>query len=318
MKSIIERIRSAFRKQKRNIIIGINALNLVVIVTSCSLTGCSQTAKVETEAFQTTAVLPEKIYNEPIETSTETSTETATEMPTEKTGEEATTLNLTAETVDIQIPGMENSYTFIYLSDLHIVVENSQINDDCVDTVKERYKSFVNNDGITAAEQWQLLPDIVNEFDSDAVLFGGDMIDYASDSNIECLRNGLSKITRDYIYVRADHDYASWYNDLEEEYVKKLHETVDPEKEVFLLEYSDLCIVGINNSTSQITNTALTELQRIFSIGKPIILLTHVPINSLVDNTLEEKSYSAWGNRNLSWGKDAIIFRMIIPKFFWK
>ena len=38
--------------------------------------------------------------------------------------------------------------------------------------------------------------------------------------------------------------------------------------------------------------------------GKPIIIVTHVPLHSEVDSTLDEISRAIWQDRNLSWGPD--------------
>ena len=72
------------------------------------------------------------------------------------------------------------------------------------------------------------MPNKVNELNPDLVVFAGDMMDFTSFSNVEILKKGMSKINNDIIYVRADHDYANWYNNaFPQEDVKKLHRSID-------------------------------------------------------------------------------------------
>ena len=67
-----------------------------------------------------------------------------------------------------------------------------------------------------------------------------------------------------------------------------------------------LCFLGWNNSTSQLSAEAaqqiLQELDRARENGEPVILLTHVPLESRTDGELAELSGQVWGDRALMWG----------------
>lgn len=62
--------------------------------------------------------------------------------------------------------------------------------------------------------------------------------------------------------------------------------------------------LGWDNNTSQMNSDILEKVTLVFEQNKPIILLTHVPIDSLVDKSLGELSMSGW-DRNLTWAEDA-------------
>ena len=212
---------------------------------------------------------------------------------------------ISIENVDVKIPNLCRSYTFVYLSDLHIIKANSEVAEEHVETVNDRQDNmFITTSGVKAADIWESLATYINDIEADAVLLGGDMIDYASASNCKSLADGLGKIKQPILYTRADHDYAGWYTEASEEATEKLQKTVMETSEIYTIEYDDMCIVGIDNSTQQISKKALKKLKCILEKKKPIILITHVPVESMIDKTLGAKSQERWGNRKLLWGLD--------------
>ncbi len=213
-------------------------------------------------------------------------------------------LGLKEEKVDIRIPGLKKRYKFVFLSDLHILVENKEVSTESLEEVRARRELFCTEKGMYSARLWKKLPDFINSMDVDAVLLGGDMVDYASTSNLKCLKRGIKKIKAPVVYVRADHDYEPFHcRGLSKKKMKRLHQSMDGYPGISLLEFEDLCIVGINDSTKQISKKQLKQIQKIFAKEKPVILLTHVPLNSLMDTSLEKASKEAWQSRALVWGK---------------
>lgn len=135
------------------------------------------------------------------------------------------------------------------------------------------------------------------------------MIDYASKANIESLKNGIDQINVETMYLRADHDYGRSYNpNLTTDYITQLEKSIDENLEVYCKDLGEILIVGIDNSTSQISDEALAKLKEIFTNGKPIILATHVPLNSKVDNNLAEESKKVWQDRNLTWDETGTTY----------
>jgi len=211
---------------------------------------------------------------------------------------------LDEERVSVHIPGLKNQYKFIFMSDLHIIVENHEISKENLENVRERREQFRTEDGRYAADLWKELPELFHSWNADAVLLGGDMIDYASTSNIECLKEGIDKMDRPVLYVRADHD-SEPYNceGLDKKEMKKLHQAIDGYEKISLIEFQDLCVVGINDSTRQISKGQLEKFREIINLGKPILLLTHVPLAPKADISLLEESRKVWQDRALVWGE---------------
>ena len=102
----------------------------------------------------------------------------------------------------------------------------------------------------------------------------------------------------------ADHDFRAIWSSMEQEAIDELYSQINGRQEVVFMELDELCIVGINGSTWNVSETVVEQMEDIVQIGKPIILLTHVPLQSMVDTTLSEKSKEVWQDRALIWGED--------------
>ena len=206
----------------------------------------------------------------------------------------------------IRIPGIKDSYRLLVINDLHIVeTETDQkIPKETKDEIQARYESFADTSGVASREQWEWLSDQIQDYDPDAVVLAGDLVDFYSPENLETLKDGLDKIEAPVIYTRADHDYGTWYIEEDRKTVKKQEAAICDNSRVILQEFPDFLIVGINNSTSQMTKAGLRALKKIWAKEKPVILITHVPLDSLTDRGLYEESKKLWGDRALLWGKD--------------
>ena len=213
---------------------------------------------------------------------------------------------LNIEEVHIHIPGLTQTYHFLWVSDLHIVIDNEEIAEENHETVAGRQTSWaIRPDGKQAVDWWaEELAEQINSASPDAILFGGDMLDLCSEATVEKLKEGLSKITVPYIYIRADHDSQPYWTILNNEEAKALQDSVCGNDAVFVFNYPEIIILGINNSTFQMSEAAVEQMKEIAAREKPIIVVTHVPYDSVVDRSLDETSRAVWQDRNLSWGKD--------------
>lgn len=210
----------------------------------------------------------------------------------------------------ISIEGLQSDYKLCFVNDLHIIVPDEDVSNENKETVQERQDNFFKTiAGERSFELWKRIPKKINELNPDCVILGGDMIDYASKANIESLKNGIDQINVETMYLRADHDYGRSYNpNLTTDYITQLEKSIDENLEVYCKDLGEILIVGIDNSTSQISDEALAKLKEIFTNGKPIILATHVPLNSKVDNNLAEESKKVWQDRNLTWDETGTTY----------
>ena len=212
---------------------------------------------------------------------------------------------LKTEEVEVVIPGLTEEYHFLFLADLHIITENDEISPVELENIQSRLLWSSVSAEATAAGYWDMLPDILDSCNADAVLLGGDMLDFCSTSNIACLKQGLDRLVTPYMYVRADHDiYPFWCEGIMEDQCQTLHNEIDGNQECWYMELPEFCVAGLSNSTDQITESGLQQMKEILSKGKPVILLTHVPYKSLIDDSLQKASKKVWQERALVWGED--------------
>ena len=104
----------------------------------------------------------------------------------------------------------------------------------------------------------------------DAIIMTGDICDKVSHTNLKILDECLGKVDKPWIAVCGNHDLAA---DIPEGY---LYTSI--KAPVQSLDMGDLIIVGIDNSQRQVTADQTAQLREVLSLGKPVIVILHVPI----------------------------------------
>jgi len=217
---------------------------------------------------------------------------------------------LKAEEQYVRIPGCQREYHFMVVNDLHINIFNDEIREDVAEQVRQRHElEFVDSDGTKAHDLWNKIVKTANQMELDGVILAADMIDFYSEANVACLREGCQKLKVPFMLLRADHDYTDGYvQETSWDVIDQAHKTIDSHEDVMVLEYDECMIVGINNTTSQLTETALGKLEDLFAAGKPIILVSHVPFASLVDSGISDMSKEKWNGLELLWAYNGFPF----------
>ncbi len=207
------------------------------------------------------------------------------------------------KTVNVKIDGAAKT-KILYVADYHICIPDGEVAESDLETVKQRSGGlFMNSKGEKSADRWEKFAKDLDAYGADLIVFGGDMADFSSEANLDCLKKGLDLLETPYMYIRADHDSEPYYlNGTTKETCRERHNALCPNDAVMSVEFDGFTVVGINYSTSQMTKEGLDEFKRIAATGKPILLMTHVPLESRVDFSLSTKSLENWGNRELFWG----------------
>lgn len=204
----------------------------------------------------------------------------------------------------IYIPGLTEEYRLAFLADMHIVEESGDVPEEEYETVAQRKELFQSADGTDSADMWSEMAGMLDGLGADAILLAGDMVDFASDGTLACLQEGLEKLETPWMYVRADHDYGVWYTTMDKKQAKALHKELDGAENVVSMDLGEVLLVGVDNNTSQISKKTLKKVKTLFSMGKPVILMLHVPLESRIDDELNQKSKEVWQDRALVWGED--------------
>lgn len=196
---------------------------------------------------------------------------------------------------EITIPGVEGEYEFLFLTDLHLAVKTRE-DVGIYGNADDRIKGFSNAKGTVSSKHLPQWISYANKREIDAVLMGGDIIDYYSDANAEYLYRYMEQLEMPYIFTLGNHEWFSpWDEDVSEESV--LYELFQGRNEAFqILEYKDFVICAIDNEAYDVSEQSLAAMREWLNANsdKPMILLAHVPFYTEQNRSLLETSVSLW------------------------
>lgn len=210
--------------------------------------------------------------------------------------------NFRTEEIVVEVPGISEEYTVAWVSDLHMVTDHGtapDVLDTDIDAVKARYDFFVTADGVHGEDLLPGIIDFLNYGMYDGIIFGGDMLDYCSVSNMNLLKSEFKRLDKKVpvLYIRADHDYGFWYGGdaFTETDAENMHKEMDDGDDLNekYLDFGEFVIIGVNRSTKDMMPEQYDILEEMFARAgdKPVIVATHVPYASQVDDTNDVSLY---------------------------
>lgn len=214
--------------------------------------------------------------------------------------------------ITVEIEGLDRGYDIAFVNDLHLITDSEpgDVLEENLPVVRERYDTFsVTPEGVHAEELWPEIIKFLNYYDFDAIIFGGDMLDYCSHLNMSVLEEGFDglKYPREQImYIRSDHDYGGWYGGsvfTDTDGFIAQSKLWDGDESTGCIEFDEFMIVGVNKSYQNFSEERLSFLKEKLGAGKPVIVASHVPFYSEADKSLEETSMEV-RNRIYYWNKE--------------
>lgn len=197
---------------------------------------------------------------------------------------------------ELVIPGVEGEYEFLFLTDLHLAIKTREDAGPYGDA-QERINAFSNAKGTVSAKQLPQWISYANKQQFDAVLMGGDMIDYYSDENAAYLAGHLKQLKMPYLFTLGNHElFSPWEEEIPQDSV--IYELFQDGTGAFqVLEYEEFVICAIDNEVYQVNEASLAEMEAQLSQNpeKPVILLAHVPFYTEKNKSLLETTMSVWG-----------------------
>lgn len=188
--------------------------------------------------------------------------------------------NLT--TYHIQIPGVQKTYRFLYITDTHILLPEENDGQQIFEYATSRLNTF-SQDGVPpSSDQFPGWIRYANTKGFDGFLLGGDIIDSPTLSNLSYLGSTLEKVNIPYLYTLGNHDWTFPWEYMTEggsvKYLPLLAPYMNNNTSIHSMEYEDFTIVSVDNSSNQINPSVLEEYRKILGKGKPIILMLHIPL----------------------------------------
>lgn len=195
------------------------------------------------------------------------------------------------DTRTVTLNGLTKEYDFLFVSDTHVIVPGQQDTAEVLELGNSRMYYFTNSSGMNSEEQFPYWIQYANNHQVDGILMGGDIIDYPSESNVAYLKENLKELTVPYVYALGNHDWTYPWDTATQEYRPMFDELVDGSAAAHYMEYDDLVILAVDNSTYQVTEEALPVVKQALSKGKPVVLMMHIPIQT---DSLLKKCMNGW------------------------
>lgn len=187
--------------------------------------------------------------------------------------------NITEEILVVE--GLTQDYDLLFLTDTHMVVSSSDDTEQIAANAAERGLQFKDAEGISSALQFPAWMEYAAEQQVDAVLLGGDIIDFPSKGLLEHLQKNLDTLEMPYIYTPGNHDWTYPWEYMTEkgkaEYLPLLEPMMQGNTVIQRLDIGELTIVAVDNSAGQVNGAALETYGEILAEGRPTIVLVHVP-----------------------------------------
>jgi len=207
----------------------------------------------------------------------------------------------------VTVPDADRTYQFVILNDLHLIADSEEIlPEKRPDALARRDELFLDGEGNRSADIWPALAAEVDKMGTDGIIIAGDLLDFCSGAGISLVREALSGMKTPFMYLRADHDVGNWNTGEEKKKIRAAERSLCDNSPVLTMDFPAFTLVGINNSTSQITEKGAQILKPLLSGDhKPVILFTHVPFEPLEDAGLSAASREVWQDRSLLWGENS-------------
>ncbi len=198
---------------------------------------------------------------------------------------------------EIIIPGFEGEYELLFLTDTHAVIQDETDSDQIAENGSLRAQEFVNAEGASSKQQLSDWMDYAVEEQVDAVLMGGDIIDYPSEPSIKYLDEQLGKLTMPYLYTIGNHDWTFPWEYMTETGEKQYRPLLAPymgeNTYIGTWETEDLLVITVDNSSGQIRPEALELYEELLQTDKTVIVMLHVP---LMTQSVLGKAKEVWSS----------------------
>ena len=207
---------------------------------------------------------------------------------------------------EINIDGLNSEYKFLFITDSHVINENREDLGWFGSTDK---RGFKDSNSISSADNFPLWISYANNHKVNALIMGGDIIDYLSNNNVRFIKSKLKSLKTQWIYTLGNHDsYIPWKNRFNNKNNGLSQLLIKGDYEVQVLDEKEFFIVAVKdyatNGTASISQKAFKEFKKIYEKCKPIILVMHVPLNTDHTGSLKKVVNGYFGKCFLTYDAD--------------
>ena len=197
-------------------------------------------------------------------------------------------ITLKINNIDLRIPGLRRSYTFLHISDTHIAAASPDCTPEEAAMAQQRTHFWTPASGILPETSMQALLDYAEQIAADSVFLTGDALDYASDCNIKKIEELCGSVKVRTVFAYGNHEGDIDGKTFYPRYKNLMGDT--PGFQVYDLE--DLLIVSVDDSNGKISHEQLKAMEEQMRRNLPILLLLHIPV---MTEAIAPEVMSGWG-----------------------
>ncbi len=215
----------------------------------------------------------------------------------------------------VAVPGLQEEVTLVFLADTHVSLCDER-DPELLEKAAARYEGFRNAEGEGADVSFQTLMEYAAKEEPELLILGGDIVDSAMWASIDFVKEALEETDVPWIYEMGNHDFeygTEYFSDRAyTEYLSRFSQISNTHEGCQITEYDDFVIFAVDDKNSQVGKEAVRRMKELAKQDKPVILVTHVPIQPLGDDALLEETKQVWnpsedGHSRVLMGPDACV-----------
>lgn len=191
----------------------------------------------------------------------------------------------------INIPGLKKPLTLLHITDLHLTRTDDRDSEYVNWLGTDRKNCFPNSEAI-----FDEVKKYVIDNPPDYSILAGDIIDFPSEKNLDTLYDFLNNDCKNYLYTLGNHDWCYPNQEPDHEtqcrYFPRFYPITNGTPDFQVVDAGGVLLIGIDDTTNQITLSQLEKLKEVFKRNIPCILFFHIPIYI---STLIEDVVKVWG-----------------------
>lgn len=198
-----------------------------------------------------------------------------------------------------EISGLSKDFEIVFISDSHISLADERDTAEVEDKALSRFAMFKDSKGNDANKTFNDMIEYTKYLSPDLLILGGDITDSAMLASIEAVEQNVKKLPFPYIYSLGNHDfeYGKEYFSQESytKYLPRFKDISKSDKGYQIKDMGELVIFAVNDDNNKFSSDALEAFRSVCSGSKPVILVTHVPIEPQTNDTsLWDKTIDVW------------------------
>lgn len=197
------------------------------------------------------------------------------------------------ETATVRIPGLSRRYVFYHTSDCHIAHAAPEEGEAALEKAQAMTDAW-SYTGLLPADALDQLLRMADEDGADGLFLCGDVADYLSDGTLDAVRSRLSRASAEIFYVCGNHERSGIEPEEAEcrSFYPAYQDMMHGSPACWARDFGEFLIVGMDNGDKKMREEQLTMLEALFAMGKPMLLLIHIPI---VTEAIMEPVRQKWG-----------------------